>query len=687
MEKSQSRFARAKERVTLLAARLFGAGMGFVWPPFFAVIGAASIVWYLRGKDRIKLLGTNQLGFQQQVEAVTPVAIAVGALLLVFVAAIVVRRIRVGRFDTARVLSTLGSWLLPLGAAPFVLALFQSDIEKKNPFLTLTYAAIAAFIVGWGVYRIGPSDTPLPEPDEPRPAYKRHLERIAPYAALLVLVAMGVAYGWFFARLSITNHHALVTRTIDLGIYDNIFYQSIHGRPLACTFIKAEYHGSAHFDPILVLLSPIYLLYPRAELILGLQSVWIASGVVPVYLLANLFLKHRGQALLIAACYLLHPALHGANLYEFHSLTLAPMPILWTLYCYFSNRKYAYWITLAIALLVREDVPLMMSMVGVLTIIHPGPATRWRGVVTILVCAFYFAIVKLVFMTSSGIVMSGQDSYSFAYYYQELIQGGKGIGSLVLSFLTNPAFVVAQVFEEAKVQFVFTLFLPMLFLPFFTKKKRILLAYGLALTLLASRTAVFSTHFQYTSTILPFAFAILPGAIREVSEGTLATIKALDPTKLRRALVVACLVASAGVSYKFGGIVENKTFRGGFHPIVRKLTPAQAELYAFVDKAVRAIPPGKSVGVTNKLGPHVSNRRHVYFYGQKGTEYVFVDENELKKDRKTKHQKALQEGRLEEVMRYGSYALFKSVSGKKAEPAPKEGEEDVRDVLGDPEKE
>jgi hypothetical protein len=30
MEKSQSRFARAKERVTLLAARLFGAGMGFV---------------------------------------------------------------------------------------------------------------------------------------------------------------------------------------------------------------------------------------------------------------------------------------------------------------------------------------------------------------------------------------------------------------------------------------------------------------------------------------------------------------------------------------------------------------------------------------------------------------------------------------------------------------------------------
>ncbi len=686
MGKSEGWLARAVSRVSLVTARLARAGVGFVWPPLFAVVAAASVVWYLRStKDRLKLLGSNQIGYQQQLEAVTPVAAALGALAVVILGAVVWRRVRAGRFDTARVFSVAGSVLIPFGAAPFVVALFQPDIEKKTPFLTLFYCAIAAFFVGWGAYRIGFSE---PRLDEPEPSkLRRTLARLAPWVAGAVVLGLGAAYAFYFARLSIFTHHALATRTIDLGIYDNIFYQSIHGRPLRCTFIKAEYHGSAHFDPILVLVSPLYLLYPRAEMILGLQSVWVASGVIPVYLLAQRALGSRVQAIIIGAAYLLHPALHGATLYEFHSLTLAQAPILWTLYCHFTDRKIAYWFALGAALLVREDVPLMLSMLGVMTLIHPGTSSRARGFFTIVVCAVYFVTVKMVFMTSSGIVMTGQDSYSFAYYYQELIQGGKGIGSLLLSFLTNPAFVVAQMFEEAKVQFLVTVFLPLLFVPFFVKSRRLLLAYGLALTLLASRTAVFSTHFQYTSTILPFAFALLPQGIRELSEGAIARLKGFDPARLQRALVVGAFVASATVSAKFGALVENKVFRGGFNTVYRKLTPQQEELYAFIDKAATSIPVGKSVGVTNKLGPHVSNRRHVYFYGQRGTDYVFIDEAELKKDRKDKHQQAVKEGRLTELMRHGTYALFQSTPDAKKPTPAEEAEEDVRDVLGDPQKE
>ncbi len=682
---SEGRLSRAVGRVALVSARWVRASLSYAWPPVFGAVALASIVWYLRGKDRARLLGTNAIPFKQQLEAVIPVGVALGALLVVFLGAITWRRLRAGRLDTARVLETLGSWLIPLGAAPFVLALFQPDIEKKSPFLTLFYAAIAAALVGWGAYRIGPGACAAPEPDAPTPRWRVVAARAAPFAALGAILVMGGAYAWFFSKTSITNHHALVTRSIDLGIYDNIFYQSIHGRPLACTFIKAEYHGSAHFDPILVLLSPLYLIYPRAELILVLQSVWIATGAIPVYLLTRHVLGSRLQAVVVAACYLLHPALHGANLYEFHSLTLAPMPILWTLYCAIAEKRAAYWVALGAALLVREDVPLMMSMLGITLLLSSSPASRKRGLVTVLVCAVYFAVVKLVFMTSAGLVMSGQDSYSFGYYYQELIQGGKGMGSMLLSLLTNPAFVVAQVFEEPKMQFVVTVFLPLLFLPFFAKRRRLLLAYGLALTLLASRTAVFSTHFQYTSTLLPFAFAITPSAVKEVSEGALARLRGWDPVRAQRALVLACLVASACVSFKFGGIVENKTFRGGFHAVVRKLTPQQRELYAFVDEASRSIPKNRSVGVTNKLGPHVSNRRHVYFYGQRGTDYVFVDETELKKDRKDKHKQAVDQGRLVEIMRKGTYALFQTAPAK-VDPPKEDADGDLNDVLGDPPK-
>src|SRR6185369_6347467 len=140
--------------------------------------------------------------------------------------------------------------------------------------------------------------------------------------AAAAVVLLWIGFGGLFSYISLVNHHALNTRTIDLGYYDNIFYQSSHGHPLACSFIKAGYHGSAHFDPLLVVLSPLYLLYPRAETILVLQAVWLGSGVVPVYLLARDKTESRVAGLVVAAMYAAYPALHGANMYEFHSLTL-----------------------------------------------------------------------------------------------------------------------------------------------------------------------------------------------------------------------------------------------------------------------------------------------------------------------------------------------------------------------------
>jgi hypothetical protein len=117
---------------------------------------------------------------------------------------------------------------------------------------------------------------------------------------------------------------------------------------------------------------------------------------------------------------------------------------------------------------------------------------------------------------------------------------------------------------------------------------------------------------------------------------------------------------------------------------------------------VRTIGPTASVGVTNKTGPHVSGRRHVYFYGQRGTEYVLLDEKELKADRLRRHKEAVSAGRLVEISRHQSLALFKAQkppakpdaaptegAGPAEGAAPPEGDSDekVDDVLGDSPKE
>jgi uncharacterized membrane protein len=682
--------SRGTGAITLLAARLAQAGTTYLIVPVLAAIALGSAIWFAK-PERLKGLETNKVTYDNQKAAAFWVALVLGALVLGIVGHGVWSRVKKGSFRWPSAFARVGALSTAFIAAPFAVALFQPTIEKDSPKLAMFYAGLVALAIGVAVYRSfrdppGTADgARADDADAERPASKLR-ERAASVASWLAVVGLWLGYGWFFTKLSITNHHALTTRTIDLGYYDNIFWQSIHGHPLACTFIKAGYHGSAHFDPILVLLSPIYLLYPRAELILGLQSFWVGAGVIPVFLIARHHLGSRFQSVLFATTWALHPAVHGANMYEFHSLTLAATPMMFALYFLLIEKKWAYWIAFAACLLVREDLPLMMCMVGAWAILRPNGKLRGTGVLTIALSLVYFVVVKKFFMTSSGVIMSGPEAYSYAYYYEEMIPGGKGIGGLLLSLFTNPAFVVAQAFEEVKVEFLVTLFLPLLFLPFAGRGGRILLVYGLMFCLLASRTAVFSTHFQYTNTILPFAFFVAPDAMRQLADGKIARAYGLSAPRLQRALAVAALFASLGVSFKFGGIVENKSFKGGFYPVVRELGDEGRANYAFIQEMIAKIPKDASVAASNRLGPHISNRREAYFYGQKPARFILVDERELKPDRKAAVKKALAEGRVVEVGRRGAFVMYENVDPKKAaaKKAADENEDNPLDVLGDP---
>src|SRR5262249_8190235 len=158
-------------------------------------------------------------------------------------------------------------------ALPFLPALVVPAVERDSPKLTFFFIAIIAAIAVKSAYswaspapveppHAGAAVAPASVPERPR------RERAAKIAAGIALCAIWFGYGTLFSFLSVVNHHVLNSRTIDLGYYDNIFYQSAHGHPLACSLLKGGTHSSAHFDPLLVLLSPLYLLFPRAEFLL-----------------------------------------------------------------------------------------------------------------------------------------------------------------------------------------------------------------------------------------------------------------------------------------------------------------------------------------------------------------------------------------------------------------------------------
>lgn len=642
-------------------ARVAALARDFVaWPLVYGA-AAGSGVWLLRNPTLASVAWTNKLAAADRALLHRAVALGVVAIALVVLLAPVVRRVATGAARVAETVGALNRWLRALVALPFVGMMRTPSIESSSPEITILYGAMAALAFGATFYEataLAPRFEPRDPEDGPPTALERVGAGLARFGTPLAIAGLWAFYGLFFSRLSITNHHALNTHTIDLGYYDNIFYQSIHGKPLGCSFIKTGTHETAHFDPILVVLSPLYLLYQRTEMILSLQSFWLGAGVVPVYLLAKKHTQSRLAGLALGAMFVAYPAVHGVNMYEFHSLALIGPLVLWLLYWLEEGRKTAYYVTFAALLLCREDVPLLLCFVGLYAILTHKPESVRLGRNTILVGLVYFVIAKVVFMKGSGILNAGKDAYSYEYYYEAMNPGRAGVGGILGTILMNPVFTIKTAFETTKPVFLLTLFAPLGFLPFFARRARVMLVYGLLFTLLASRGPVFTVHFQYTSVIYPIAFMLTAVALRQVADGPIPIAFGLDGKRFAAAWLAAAFVATMLVSWKFGAISDNTSFRGGFARVVRELSPEQKANYEWLDAAASKIPRTATVGTTNRIGPHVSNRKGAFFYPERtDVDWLLLDEGELGGGDVDKHAK-LRAG-FDEVDRRGKLALFK----------------------------
>ncbi len=547
-------------------------------------------------------------------------------------------------------------WLSFLLSGPAIVALTEPKLEVQHQWRTWLYIALAV-VAWWPTFRAladrerrAPRATPLLSP------------RQRDWLGLGIAVAMWGAYAFFFSRLAITNHHSINTRIVDLGLYDNIFYQSSHGNPLGCTFMRGGNHVFAHFDPILVMLSPLYRLWPRAEFLLVLQSVWCGAGVLGMYLLARHQLGSRLWGLVWGSVYALHPALHGANLYEFHSLTLLISPLVFALHFLLAGRVGLYFATFGLLLLIREDVSLLMCFVGLYGIVSGDPRLRRVGWVTVVVSIAYFLIAKTVFMSSPDLFNEGKGTYGFAYYYKEMMPNSEGGNGFFITLLTNPAFVAALVTKPEKLLYLMVIFFPLLFLPASAGRARVMLIYGFVFALLASRRPVYSPHFQYSAVLLPVAVALAPVGLRRLQESR--------PSGRRfAAAIMGCvLVASVLTSWKFGAIVENDSFRGGFRHVKRTWNDTTAERYDRFRTLISEIGPDDSVSATDRLGSHISNRADAYRLDQDiDSDYLLIDSLDLRGRNKASLERRKEQGKVELVERVNTWMLYRATSPPETE--------------------
>jgi uncharacterized membrane protein len=463
----------------------------------------------------------------------------------------------------------------------------------------------------------------------------------------VVPLALGIgAAGFLLVRRAFWRHHLFETRAFDLAIYDNIAFNTSHGEFLRCTLIKGGVHTAAHFDPIMLPISWIYAIAPRAETLIVLQAIWVLAGVLPIYLIAKRRLDDRLAATILALALPLHPTIHGILQHDFHSLALLATPALWMLWCVEANRRIGYWIAFVVVLLIREDAALFAAGVGVYLIL--ATPERRQGVLTIVLALAWLVFVKLVIMPDPALLMTDSpDNYTYANRYRRLIPEGGGALEGFATLLTNPGFVVEHVLTMEKLWSVMVQLLPLALLPLWSGRKLLLAVYGLAFIYLATHKGIYYPLNHYASTLYPALFFAAPDGIARAKAWLIE--RHAIPAERARAMVLGwtatCVILT---SVSMGSLFGKTPFRPERE--VHGFDERDRERYEWFVDAVSIIPPDASVTASNRTAPHLSNRAELYILQQRiESDWVVVHDEDTVGEDRTWARKLLRSGRYELV--------------------------------------
>src|SRR4029453_1940401 len=138
-----------------------------------------------------------------------------------------------------------------------------------------------------------------PQPLVPawRSLLPRRLRRWLPFA---IVLAAAIGYGIYMSVFTLRMHGRFQTYNFDLGQYDNLFWNLLHGHPLRMSPLGLDKNWTDlrnHADLAVFFFIPIYALKPAATTLLVLQSCTLALGAIPIYRFAARRLPRATAAL------------------------------------------------------------------------------------------------------------------------------------------------------------------------------------------------------------------------------------------------------------------------------------------------------------------------------------------------------------------------------------------------------
>lgn len=429
----------------------------------------------------------------------------------------------------------------------------------------------------------------------------KQLFKTKPAVVILGIIFYIVLFGF----ISLWKYYNFSYNALDLAIINQVFYNSAQGNFFASSIHPPSYLGD-HFTPILFLLLPIYYLFRTPQTLLILQTAVLALAAWPIYLITKKVLNSN-WAMLLAGAWLINPFVQNINLFEFHFLPFAIFFIFWAFYFYQNQKFLPFIIFIILALLVREDVALVIFGFGLIALIQKRKIKWWLTPLAASIIYFLLAI-KITNLFAPA------QNYKFFIYYSWL---GNSPVELIRNAILQPQLWISHLLKLGNLEFALGLLLPFIFIslisPFY-----LLLAFGVFAQLVLGASGASATLLQahYSSLLLPPIFI-----------ASIYSIKKIISQKSNRKIIrlinqykdLAWLILVVGLIYSFLvlGPIPGSLAKIAKNGLILAKNQSKVEL-------LNQLPPEANIASTYGTLVQLSSRPNIYSFN-----YVFLGKQQF----------------------------------------------------------
>ncbi|UOW03592.1 DUF2079 domain-containing protein [Clavibacter michiganensis subsp. michiganensis] len=346
-----------------------------------------------------------------------------------------------------------------------------------------------------------------------------------------------------------------------------------------------------HFHPILVLLGPVYAVWPHAFALLVVQAVLIGISVVGVGRMAGRVVGRWG-AIVVAAAYGLSWGIQGAVAFQFHEIAFALPLLAFALDAVIARRALAAAAWAVPLVFVKEDLGLTVAVLGAIIALtmdrRIGVALAGWGVAW--------------FVLATTVILPAFNREARWDYASKLDAGGA---------LADPLGTVAGLFVAPKLETVAFLILAGALIAL-RSPLLLLVVPTLAWRFLSPTEAYWAPGYHYDAVLMPIVFAAAIDGIVRARRGRQHWLAMAS-----RATVPVLAVAAIALFFRSPMVDLTK-------PAIWQPAPRAAQAQAALDQ----VPAGASVLSDIGLMSYLVDDHEVFWLGNPGNpapQYVVID--------------------------------------------------------------